>query len=127
VAAWLGTPDAVTASLGLLDDDAKPQIPYDTWKQMEDAFVERRPYGKDTNGYTLAPRSSNEVRIRLFEMSRKDKRGAKAAAVLLAQIEVWRLEHGRPFGEPRNVEIETESAGPTVTADELQPDSIKAS
>jgi hypothetical protein len=127
VVACLGTPDAVMASVGLLDDDTKPQIPYDTWKQMEDAFVERRPYGKDTNSYTLAPRSSNEVRIRLFEMSRKDKHRAKAAAVLLAQIEVWRLEHGRPFGEPRNVEIETESAGPAVTVDELQPDSIKAS
>ena len=47
VVAWLGTPDAVMAALNLLDDDAKPPIPYDTWKQMEDAFIERKPYGRD--------------------------------------------------------------------------------
>jgi hypothetical protein len=35
------------AALNLLDDDAKPPIPYDTWKQMEDAFIERKPYGRD--------------------------------------------------------------------------------
>lgn len=127
VIAGLGTPEAVIASVDLLDDNAAPQIPYDTWKQMEDAFVERKPYGKDTNSYTLAPRNSNELRVRLFEISRQDKRRAKAAAALLAQIEVWRLEHGRPFGEPRSVEIETASAWPTVAVNELQPDSIKAS
>jgi len=33
---------------------------------------------------------------------------------LLAQIETWRLEHGRPPGEPRSVEVECESSWPTV-------------
>ena len=122
---WLGTPDAVLSALNLLDDEATPQIPYDTWKQMEDAFVERKPYGKDTNSYTLSPRSSNEVRIRLFEMSKQDKFRAKAAAGLLAQIEAWRLEHGRPAGEPRSVEVECESPWPAVPVTELQPDSVK--
>jgi hypothetical protein len=59
VVAWIGTPEAVIASLDLLDDDVERSIPYDTWKQFEDAFVERKPYGRDTNSYTLAPRSSN--------------------------------------------------------------------
>jgi hypothetical protein len=125
VMAWLGTPDAALSALNLLDDEATPQIPYDTWKQMEDAFVERKPYGKDTNSYTLSPRSSNEVRVRLFEMSKQDKFRAKAAAGLLAQIEAWRLEHGRPAGEPRSVEVECESSWPTVPVTELQPDSVK--
>ena len=125
VMAWLGTPDAALSALNLLDDDATPPIPYDTWKQMEDAFVERKPYGRDTNSYTLAPRSSNEVRVRLFEMSKHDKFRAKAAAGLLAQIEAWRMEHGRPAGEPRSVEVACESAWPTVPVAELQPDSIK--
>ena len=80
VIARIGTPDAALAALNLLDDEATPQILYDTWKQMEDAFVERKPYGKDTNTYTMAPRSSNEVRLRLFEMSKQEKYRAKAAA-----------------------------------------------
>jgi hypothetical protein len=122
---WLGTADAALSALNLLDDEATPQIPYDTWKQMEAAFVERKPYGKDTNSYTLSPRSSNEVRIRLFEMSKQDKFRAKAAASLLAQIEAWRLEHGRPAGEPRSVEVECESPWPAVPVSELQPDGSK--
>jgi hypothetical protein len=125
VMGWLGTPDAALSALNLLDDEATPEIPYDTWKQMEDAFVERKPYGKDSNSYTLSPRSSNEVRIRLFEMSKQDKFRAKAAAGLLAQIEAWRLEHGRPAGEPRSVEVECESPWPAVPVTELQPDSVK--
>ena len=122
VIAWLGTPDAALAALNLVDDEATPQIPYDTWKQMEDAFVERKPYGKDTNSYTLSPRSSNEVRVR---MSKHDKYRAKAAAMLLSQIDAWRLEHGRPAGEPRSVAVECESPWATVAATELEPDSVK--
>ena len=109
VVAWLSTPDAVMAALNLLDDDAKPPIPYDTWKQMEDAFIERKPYGGTQNSYTQSPRSSNEVRARLFAMSRGDKRRAKAAARRLAQIELWRLEHGKPLGEPQSIEVENKS------------------
>ena len=126
VVAWLGTPDAAITSLNLLDDDAAPHIPYDTWKQMEDAFVERKPYGKDANTYTMAPRSSNEVRVRLFEMSTHDQHRTKSAAELLAQIETWRLEHGRPNGEPRSIEVQCESSWPTVAVGRLEPDSVKA-
>jgi hypothetical protein len=122
VMGWLGTPDAALSALNLLDDEATPEILYDTWKQMEDAFVERKPYGKDSNSYTLSPRCSNEVRVRLFEMSMHDTYRAKAAAMLLAQIDAWRLEHGRPAGEPRSVAVECESAWPTVAAAELQPE-----
>lgn len=124
VVAWLGTPEAVIASLDLLDDGAERSIPYDTWKQFEDAFVERKPYGKDTNSYTLAPRSSNEVRERLLEMSQHDKRRAKSAAALLKQIEVWRLEHGRPLGEPRSVGMECESPATAEGNDHL-PEKVK--
>ena len=109
VVACLGTSEAMIASLNLLDDDTERSIPYDIWKQFEDAFVERKPYGQNTNSYTLAPRSSNEVRERLFRMSQHDKKRAKAATALLKQTDVWRLEYGRPLGEPRSVEIELKS------------------
>jgi len=46
-------------------------------------------------------------------MATKDNRRKKSASSLLAQIEVWRLEYGRPNGEPRNPDIECESSWPT--------------
>jgi hypothetical protein len=35
-------------------------------------------------------------------MAAKDERRKKSALNLLAQIEAWRLEYGRPAGEPRH-------------------------
>ena len=122
VIAELGTPEADIASLNLLDDLATPQIPSDTFRQMEAAFVERRPYGKDANAFTLSPRSSNEVRAQLFEMANGDKDRMKSAAALLAQIETWRLEHGRPNGEPRSMEVACQPSWPTVAVTRLRPD-----
>jgi hypothetical protein len=126
VISWLGTPEAGLAALKLIDDNAIPTVPYETWKQIENAFVEHKPYGKDTNSYQLAPRSSNDVRTRLFEMATNDKQRMKSAAALLGQIEVWRLEHGRPDGEPRSVEVERESSWPAVPSGRLRPDAARA-
>jgi hypothetical protein len=115
VVGWLGTPEAGLAALNLIGDNAGPPVPNDTWKQIEATFVEHRPYGKDTNAYTLVPRSSNDVRAKLFEMATKDKYRGKAASSLLGQIEVWRLERGRPNGEPRNPDATCESSWPPIT------------
>lgn len=123
---WLGTPEAGLAALNLINDDAKPPVLYETWKQIETAFVEHKPHGKDTSSYTLAPRSSNDVRARLFEMATNDKQRMKSASALLAQIEVWRLEHGRPNGEPRSLEVESEPSLPTVPVARLRPDVARA-
>jgi hypothetical protein len=126
VISWLGTEEAELAALNLIDDYSIPTVPYETWKQIENAFVEHKPYGKDRNSYQLAPRSSNDVRTRLFEMATNDKQRMKSAAALLGQIEVWRLEHGRPDGEPRSVEVEYESSWPAVPASRLRPDAARA-
>jgi len=99
---WLGTPEAVLAGLNLIDDRAGPPIEYDTWQQLETAFVERKPYGQSANTFTLAARASNEIRATLFEMAVRDDRRKKSAFSMLGQIEEWRLEHGRPLGEPRH-------------------------
>ncbi|MDI1228047.1 MAG: hypothetical protein PSY14_10215 [bacterium] len=72
------------------------------WKQLEDAFVERRPHGESSNTFTLEPRSSNAIRARLLEMATKDDRRKQSALKLLGQIEEWRLKYGRPAGEPRH-------------------------
>ena len=126
VVGGFGTAEALLAALNLIDDKAQQPVPREVWEQIERTFVERRPYGSDSNAYTQAPRSSNEVRMRLFEMSMKDARRMKAAATMLRQIQLWRLEYGRPSDEPRSPEVECESSWPTVEAKHLQPDSAKA-
>jgi hypothetical protein len=98
---FLGTPEALLAVLNLIDDRARPPYDYDTWQQLENAFVEKKPYGQSQGTYTLSARAANDVRLRLFEML-NDPRRRRSAFSLLGQIEEWRLEHGRPFGEPRH-------------------------
>ena len=97
----LGTVDAVLAGLNLIDDGSTPSVPYDLRSALENVFLERRPYGK-TGSYRPEPRSSNEIRAKLYEMALSDVRRKQSAFALLGQIEVWRLDYGRPSGEPRH-------------------------
>jgi NACHT conflict system protein len=101
VIARLGTTDAVFAGLNLIDDNQNPSVPYDLLKAIENVFLERLPY-RTTGSYILVSRSSNEIRAKLFEMSVTDVRRKQTAFSILGQIEVWRLEHGRPSTEPRH-------------------------
>jgi len=105
---------AVSAGLYLIDDAANPPIPYEIRKQLEDAFIERRPVAGHENAYTLEPRGSNAIRTILLEMSLKDAQRKKSAAMLLAQIEEWRLEYGRPVGEPRHPALEAGGRWPPI-------------
>jgi hypothetical protein len=114
VVGQLGNVEAVAAGLGLIDDAASTPVPYEIWKQLEDAFVERRPHGESQNTFTLEPRSSNAIRVKLLEMAAKDDRRKKSAMKLLAQIEEWRLEYGRPAGEPRHPAFERGEPWPHV-------------
>jgi hypothetical protein len=99
----LGTPEALTASLVLIDDGKR--VPEGVWNQLEAAFMERRPHGQDTSVFSQHARASNELRRRLFVMASEDERRRKSAFALLGQIEDWRLEHGRPVGEPRHPDV----------------------
>ena len=45
------------------------------------------------------------LRTRLFSMVTDDPKRRKCAFSLLGQIEEWRLEHGRPAGEPRHPDV----------------------
>jgi hypothetical protein len=103
---WLGTPEALVASLNLLDD-TRPYIPQGVRDQLEAAFVERRPYGGNPNAFTEHARASNELRTRLFKMAVGDAKRRKSAFHLLGQIEEWRLDHGRPAGEPRHPDLQS--------------------
>jgi hypothetical protein len=102
---WLGTPEALAANLNLIDDAKPSPVPQGIWDQLESAFVERRPYGQNPNVFTEHARASNELRVRLYRMALEDRKRRKSAFMLLGQIEVWRLEHGRPTGEPRHPDL----------------------
>jgi hypothetical protein len=108
----LSTTEAILAALDLIDDAAAPPVPYDVWKQLELTFVEHKAASTESNAYTPAPRSANPIRNRLFKMATTDARRKKAASALVSQIEVWRLEYGRPNGEPRNPDPECKQSWP---------------
>jgi hypothetical protein len=101
--------------LSILRDDGSG-IPYELFRSLEEAFLERRPYGPGSSTVTLVPRGSNILRRRLFEMSQEDALRKRSAFALLGQIEVWRLEYGRPDDEPRHPLIESEVPWPPLLA-----------
>lgn len=111
---WLGTPDALAANLNLIDDAKPSPVPQGIWDQLESAFVERRPYGHNSNVFTQHARASNELRVLLFRMAIGDEKRRKSAFMLLGQIEKWRLEYGRPTGEPRHPDLASGQSWPPV-------------
>jgi len=108
----LGTPEALAANLNLIDDTKIPPVPLGVWDQLEGAFVERRPFENNSNVFTQHSRASNELRVRLFKMAIGDEKKRKAACKLLGQIEEWRLEYGRPTGEPRHPNLTSSQSWP---------------
>ena len=102
----LGNVDALLASLELLRDDGTGGGSYELHKNIEEAFVEHRPYRGSSNTFTMVPRSSNAIRGRLMEMVENDPLRRKSAFALLNEIEKWRMWHGRPDGEPRSPKME---------------------
>jgi hypothetical protein len=102
----LGTTPALLASLQLLRDDGAGGASYELHKNIEEAFVEHRPYRGSSNTFTMVPRSSNVIRSRLMEMVQNDPLRRKSAFVLLNEIAKWRMWHGRPDGEPRSPNLE---------------------
>lgn len=112
VMSMLGTPEALTANLDLIDDTKHKPVPQGFWQFLEDSFVERRPYKQDANWYTEHSRASNELRLRLFNMVFNDKKRQKSAFMILGQIERWRLSHGRPTDEPRHPNLKSDNPWP---------------
>ena len=110
----MGMQDDVIAGLSLIDDSAHPPVPYGLQQAIENYFLESRPYGKSGNAYTLVPRGSNEIRARLYTMALRDDRRRWSALALLGQIEVWRVEHGRPSTEPRHPAFDSGAPWPPI-------------
>jgi hypothetical protein len=110
----LGSLKAFVANLHLIDDAKPAPVPQGVWEQVESTFVERRPHGPVSNVMTISARASNELRIRLFRMAHEDPKRRKSAFELLGQIEVWRLEYGRPTDEPRHPDLTSGKAWPLM-------------
>ncbi|MDX1146846.1 hypothetical protein GOL39_30395 [Sinorhizobium medicae] len=111
VMAWFGTPEALVANLSLINDAKPSPVPQGVWDQLESAFVERQIHGQN-NFFTLHAQASNELRVRLFRMVLEDRKRRKSAFMLLGQIEVWRLEHGRPTDESRHPDLASGQSWP---------------
>ena len=62
----LGTSEAITANLDLINDTKRPPIPQGILDQLKSAFTEQRPYGQNTHFFTEHARPSNELREQLF-------------------------------------------------------------
>jgi hypothetical protein len=103
----LGTQDSLIAGLNLIRDDATLAVPFEVVRALEPLFLEHRPYGDSSGTYTLEPRDANAIRSRLFEMLLTDDVRRRSAWSLLGQIELWRIEYGRPTGEPRHPQIDS--------------------
>lgn len=119
IVASLRIEDALIAGLNLLRDNADPPVPFDLARSLEEVFVQRRSEDESGNTYTLRARASNAIRARLFEMSLEDDRRKAAAWSLLGQIEIWRIEYGRPPNEPRHPEFDSGLSWPPL--DERRP------
>ena len=114
VLGWFGTPEALVADLNLIDDAKPSPVPQGVWDQLESAFVERQPYEQDPEVFTVHARASNELRARLLRMALEDSNRRKSAFMLLGQIEIWRLEHGRPTDEPRHPDLASGQSWPPM-------------
>jgi hypothetical protein len=104
----LGTDDALMAGLTLVNS-----IPFSLGEGLDQLFFERRRYGS-SGTFTLSPRNAQHIRARLFDTVLKDQGRRHTALSMLGQIEVWRLEHERPIGEPRHPMIEAQVPWPPL-------------
>lgn len=101
----IGTPEAFAASLNLIDDTKQSAIPQGIWRQLDNAFMNRSPHAQNSSVFVLTPSSSNQLRIKLFQMVVRDGKRSKSALMLLGKIEELRLEQGRPTSEPRHPDL----------------------
>jgi hypothetical protein len=89
-------------------------VPYGLGRGLESLFLERSPYGS-SGSFTYVPRNADQVRARLFQMILNDPQRRNAAFSILGQVEVWRIEHGRPNREPRHPMIESGEPWPPLS------------
>ena len=107
--------EAMLAGIDQIQNGIAPFVPLGGSRGLESVFLERRSY--DSSGsFVLVPRDARNVRMKLFQMILNDPGRRNAAFATLGQVEVWRIEHGRPNVEPRHPMIESGVSWPPVAA-----------
>ena len=99
----LGSDEAMLAGVNLLQGTMSP---YGRERGLETQFLEHRAYGR-SGSFVFVPRNAERARAELFKAVLNDPTRRRAAFSILGQVEVWRIEHGRPTGEPRHPMIES--------------------
>jgi hypothetical protein len=107
----LGRNEMMVAGANLLQGTMSP---YDHGRGRETQFLERRRYGR-SGSFVLVPRNAEWARAELFQAVLNDPNRRQAAFSILGQVEVWRIEHGRPPGEPRHPMIESGEPWPPLS------------
>ena len=102
IVGWLSTSEALLAGLSLIDDTLKPSVPGPLKRHLQAVFVEHRRIEAFSPTFSHVARNSNVLRLELCRMAASDEKRRVGAFGLVGAIEVWRLEYGRPSGEPRN-------------------------
>ena len=114
VLAKMGSLESLLHALNLLKDDGSGGSSYELYRRLEEVFVEHRPLQESSNTYTMVPRQSNEIRLKLLNMMQNDPLRKKSAWELLNEIEKWRMQFGRPDGEPRSPSVEAGFSWPVL-------------
>jgi hypothetical protein len=110
----VGTDEAVLAGLEFLDDAEGYPAPYDLWKALEEKIFDKRAIREMGGAYNLEPRSANEIRAKLLSLASSGDHRSQSAFKLLGEIEVRRLEDGRPPGELRHPALDSGLTWPPV-------------
>lgn len=103
----IGSVEAVLAGLEFLDDADGYPVLYDLWKALEAKLFDKRPVREMGGAYNLEPRSANEIRAKLFSLASSGDHRSQPAFKLLGEIEVRRLEDGRPPSELRHPSLDS--------------------
>jgi NACHT conflict system protein len=110
----IGTDEAVLAGLEFLDDADGYPVPYDLWKALEEKLFDKRPVREMGGSYNLEPRSANEIRAKLCSLAASGDQRSQPAFKLLGEIEVRRLEDGRPPSELRHPTLDSSLPWPPL-------------
>ncbi len=89
-------------------------LPFGRDRGFETQFLEREPQGR-SGAFVLVPRNAEKARAKLFQALLNDPSRRASAFSILGQVEVWRIEYGRPIGEPRHPMIETGEPWPPLS------------
>src|SRR3569833_308146 len=100
VLSGIRTIEAMSAALKLVEDAAEPPIPDDVFELLRSLSVSEQPVtDQGRQQYNIVPIELNGLRQQLLRMAREKTICDNSAEKLLACLDQWRLEYGKPPAE----------------------------